>query len=76
MFAAAGWMVWQERPVLTWRIPLVAIWVLASPYLYDVGESLHPRQWPWVEIALLLVLVIAAWWPLTAGAESRRRAPA
>ncbi len=76
MFAAAGWMVWQERPVLTWRIPLVAIWVLASPYLYDLGESLHPRQWPWVEIALLLVLVIAAWWPLTAGAESRRRAPA
>jgi glycosyl transferase family 87 len=76
MLAAAGWMVWEERPQLTWRIPLVAIWVLASPFLYLRGESPHLKQWPWLEIALLLVLLIAAWWPLTAGADSRRRAPA
>jgi hypothetical protein len=76
MLAAAGWMVWEERPALSWRIPLVAIWVLASPYLYDRGMSLHLKQWPWLELALLVVLVVGAWWPLTTGAESRRRSPA
>ena len=76
MLAAAGWMVWEERPTLAWRVPLAFIWVLASPYLYLRGASPHLRQWPWLEIALLLALVIAAWWPLTAWADSRRRAPA
>jgi hypothetical protein len=76
MLAAAGWMVWEERPSLAWRVPLVAVWVLASPFLYLRGASLTLRQWPWVEFALLLALVIAAWWPLTAWADSRRRAPA
>ena len=76
MLAAAGWMVWEERPTVPWRVPLAFIWVLASPYLYLRGASPHLRQWPWLEIALLLALVIAAWWPLTAWADSRRRAPA
>jgi len=76
MLAAAGWMVWEERPAWSWRAPLVAVWVLASPYLYLRGESPHLRQWPWFEIALLLFLLVAAWWPLTGGADSRRRAPA
>jgi len=76
MLAAAGWMVWEERPTLAWRVPLAFIWVLASPFLYLRGASPHLRQWPWLEIALLLALVIAAWWPLTAWADSRRRAPA
>ena len=76
MLAAAGWMVWEERPTIPWRVPLAFIWVLASPYLYLRGASPHLRQWPWLEIALLLALVIAAWWPLTAWADSRRRAPA
>jgi len=76
MLAAAGWMVWEDRPTLAWRVPLAFIWVLASPFLYLRGASPHLRQWPWLEIALLLALVIAAWWPLTAWADSRRRAPA
>jgi hypothetical protein len=76
MLAAAGWMVWEERPTLAWRVPLVAVWVLASPFLYLRGASPTLRQWPWVEFALLLALVVAAWWPLTAWADSRRRAPA
>jgi len=76
MLAAAGWMVWEERPALAWRVPLTLTWVLASPYLYLRGVSPHLKQWPWFEIALLLALVIAAWWPLTAWADSRRRAPA
>jgi len=76
MLAAAGWMVWEERPAWSWRAPLVAVWVLASPYLYLRGESPHLRQWPWFEIAMLLLFLIAAWWPLTGRGDSRRRAPA
>jgi len=76
MLAAAGWMVWEERTSWALRIPLAAVWVLASPYLYLRGQSPHLRQWPWLELALLLALLIAAWLPLTAWAGPRRRAPA
>ena len=76
MLAAAGWMLWEERPAWSWRAPLAAAWVLASPFLYLKGVSPHLRQWPWLEIALLLLVLIAAWWPLTGRADSGRRAPA
>ena len=76
MLAAAGWMVWVERPVLSLRIPLAVVWLVASPFLYQPGLSLHLRQWPWVELALLAALLVAAWSPLTGWADSRRRAPA
>jgi len=76
VLAAAGWMVWEERATFAWRVPLALLWFLASPFLYLKGVSPHLRQWPWLELALLLALVIAAWWPLTAWADSRRRAPA
>jgi len=76
MLGAAGWMMWEERPALTWRLLLVGMWLLASPYLYDTGAGLHSTQWPWVELALLVVLLIAAWSPLTGWAASGRRAPA
>jgi Glycosyltransferase family 87 len=76
MLAAAGWMVWEDRPALALRLPLAAVWVVASPFLYQPGYSLHLRQWPWVELALLVALLIAAWSPLTGWAASGRRAPA
>lgn len=76
MLAAAGWMVWEERPRLALRIPLVAVWVMASPFLYQPGLSLHTKQWPLVELAVLIAFLLAAWSPLTAWADSRRRAPA
>jgi Glycosyltransferase family 87 len=76
VLAAAGWMVWEERPALAFRVPLVALWFLASPFLYLRGLSPHLKQWPWLELALLLVLLGAALWPLTTWADSRRRAPA
>lgn len=76
LLAAAGWMVWEERPVVALRLPLAAAWVAASPFLYQPGHSLALRQWPWVELALLVALLIAAWSPLTGWAASRRRAPA
>lgn len=76
MLAAAGWMVWEERPDLAWRAPLALGWVLASPYLYLRGMSPQLKLWPWLELVFLLAMLAAAWWPLTAWAESRRRAPA
>ena len=76
MLAAAGWMVWEERPALSLRLPLAIVWVVASPFLYQPGLSLHLRQWPWVELALLAAFVLAAWSPFTGWADSRRRAPA
>ncbi len=76
VLAVAGWMVWEERQAMVWRVPLALGWVLASPYLYLRGVSPHLTHWPWLEIAFLVGLVIAAYWPLTAWADSRRRAPA
>ena len=74
MLTAAGFIAWEELRTPAWRAPIALTWVLASPYLYDPGWSLHSRQWPWVEIALLAILLLAAWWPsLTAGVTSGRR---
>jgi glycosyl transferase family 87 len=77
MLAAAGFMTWEEKPSLAWRAPLIATWVAASPFIYDVGWSPRLKRWPLFEIMLLVVLLLAAWWPsLTAGVTLRRRAPA
>ncbi len=76
MLAGAGFIVWETRPVVSWRALLVAGWLLASPFLYLKGYSPHLTQWPWFEYVLLAAFVVAAWWPLTARADFRRRAPA
>lgn len=77
MLAAAGFMAWEEKPSLAWRVPLIATWVAASPFVFDLGWGPRLKQWPLFEIMLLAVLLLAAWWPsLTAGLTSRRRAPA
>jgi Glycosyltransferase family 87 len=77
MLAAAGFITWEEKPSLAWRAPLIATWVVASPFVFDPGWSPHLNRWPLFEIMLLVVLLLAAWLPsLTAGVTSRRRAPA
>ena len=76
MLAAAGWMVWEERPTIAWRALLAVSWFLASPFLYLQGESPHLTQWPWLEIVLFLAILLASLDPLTAWADSRRRATA
>lgn len=76
VLSAAAWMVWEERPSLPWRAALGVAWALASPYLYLAGLSPTLNRWPWAEIALLVALIIVPLVPLTARADSRRRAPA
>src|SRR5439155_230923 len=49
LLAAAAWMVWEERPATSWRVPLAIGWVLASPYLYLKGFSPELKLWPWIE---------------------------
>jgi Glycosyltransferase family 87 len=76
LLSAAGFMAWEERPTLAWRAPLAAAWLLASPFFYEVGLTPGLTRWPWFELAFLVAVMIGAWRPLTAWADSRRRAPA
>lgn len=76
LLSAAGFMVWEERPTLAWRVPLAAVWLLASPFFYEVGLTPGLNRWPWLELAFLLAVVVGAWRPFTTWADSRRRAPA
>lgn len=83
LLGAAGWMVWEERPALAWRVPIAAGWVVASPIVASSVLSLGLNRWPLVELALLAALVVKAWRPgqegepvLTGKADLRSRAPA
>ena len=76
LLSAAGWMVWQERPVVAWRAALASLWVLATPYLFIGGVAPTLIRWPLFEIGLLAAIVLSAWQPLTARADLRSRAPA
>ena len=77
LLSAAAWMVWEEKPVVAWRLPLVPGWLLASPFLYlGIGFAPQLQRWPVVELAFLGALVTAAWLPLTGWDALRRRAAA
>jgi len=76
LLAVAAWMIWEERPVPAWRAPLAFGWILASPFLYQLGLSPSLNHWPLLEYALLLAIVVVAWRPLTGPAALRTRAPA
>jgi Glycosyltransferase family 87 len=83
LLGAAAWIMWEERPALTWRIPIAAAWVVASPFMASSGLSLGLNRWALVELALLVALVVEAWRPgreteaaLTGKADLRSRAHA
>jgi hypothetical protein len=76
LLSAAGWIVWQERSGAAWRSALVSLWVLANPFLFIGGGAPTLFRWPLFELGLLAAVVLSAWQPLTAGADSRSRAPA
>ena len=76
LLSAAAWMIWEERPMAAWRAPLAVGWILASPFLFQLGLSPSLNRWPLLEYALLLAIVVGAWRPFTGAADLRTRAPA
>ena len=61
LLAAAGWIAWQERAHLTWRLPLAASWIVASPIVDISGLAPRQNRWPLLEIAWLIALLVAGW---------------
>jgi hypothetical protein len=61
LLAVAAVIMWEERPVLAWRIPVAAGWLLTSPYVGLVGFGLPLQRWPLVELAFLAGICVIAW---------------
>jgi hypothetical protein len=59
LLAVAALIVWEERPMLAWRLPLAAGWLLTSPFLFGLGPPL--QWWPLVELAFLAGICTIAW---------------
>ena len=76
LLSAAAWIVWEERTAFAWRLPLVAGWIFASPYLLLVGLGPNLNRMPWLEYVLLAALAVVSWKHLTASDDLRTRAPA
>jgi len=57
----AAWIVWDERPALAWRVPLVVGWLLASPYAAMLRLDPNLNRWFLLELAYLVVLVAVTW---------------
>jgi hypothetical protein len=54
-------IVWEERPVLAWRLPLLAGWLLTSPYLIFIRLGPPLERWPLAELAFLAGIFVIAW---------------
>jgi len=61
LLAAAGWITWQERAHLTWRLPLAASWLVASSLLDISGLAPRQNRWPLLELGWLIALSVVAW---------------
>jgi hypothetical protein len=70
LFSAVAWIVWEERTVVTWRVPVAVGWLLSTPFINSTGLALRLNRWTLLEVALLIALAVAAFWP---GREETRR---
>ncbi|HVC75582.1 MAG TPA: glycosyltransferase family 87 protein [Candidatus Micrarchaeaceae archaeon] len=61
LLAVASVIVWEERPVLAWRVPIAAGWLLTTPLVGIVRTGLPLQRWPLVELAFLAGLCVIAW---------------
>jgi hypothetical protein len=61
LLVVAALIVWEERPVLAWRLPLAAGWLLTSPYLILIGLGPPLERWPLAELAFLAGIFVIAW---------------
>jgi glycosyl transferase family 87 len=63
LFGAAAWIVWEERPVLAWRLPIAAGWLISVPYVNSTSLAIRLNRWTLFEVGLLVALAFAAWSP-------------
>jgi len=61
LLAVASVIVWDERPVKAWRVPVAVGWLLTGPYVGWVGFGLPLQRWPLVELAFLVGICVIAW---------------
>ena len=61
VLSAAAWIVWEERPAPAWRAPLAVGWLASSPFADITGLGPGVRQWPLLELALLMALLVTTW---------------
>ena len=61
LLAVAAVIVWEERPVMAWRVPLAAGWLLTGPYVGWVRLGVPLERWPLVELAFLVGICVIAW---------------
>jgi hypothetical protein len=60
LLSAATWIVWEERPLVAWRVPLALGWLASSPFADASGLGPGLNRWPLLELALLAGLVVMA----------------
>jgi hypothetical protein len=61
LLVVAAVIVWEERPVLAWRLPLAAGWLLTSPWAVTRKLNLPLDRWPLLELAFLAAVLVVAW---------------
>lgn len=61
LLSAAAFIVWEERPAMMWRVPLAAVWLVATPFVAVSGMRPELTLWTLVELGLLVALVVYAW---------------
>jgi len=87
VFAVAAWMIWEEHPLPSWRVPIGIGWFIAGPFVALTWFEPTLRQWPLLELALFVPLVAIALLPrlgeylarspaLTGEADLRTQGPA
>ena len=58
LLSAAALIVWEERPVAAWRVPLALGWLAATPFADATGLGPGLNRWPLLELVLLAALAI------------------
>jgi hypothetical protein len=61
VFVAAGWIVWHERPAPAWRAMLIAMWIFATPVVFDTAVGPQLNHWALAELVMFVAIVAWAW---------------
>jgi glycosyl transferase family 87 len=61
VLVAAGWILWHELPAPVWRAMLAAMWILATPFAFDLAVGPLLNRWAVAELALFAAIVVWTW---------------